>query len=331
MPFGSTLILQFVLHSDGSDIMVEHCELIDVTEDETSSKSVRSIYSDNQCAIVAEINWRNKNIEHSTLVSDVGSAFKKCPRVQSNFTWIPASNYRDWYQKKVPDISLLRHLQFLDLEDNLLRPQFVKIRSKNLVTPIPGKKKFDSGILERETSSLECFQKTCLAVNLNCPQLEMVDLTGNFLNGRLPSCLRYDPRVRVLSYAINCLVGEDKCQHPVSFCRNETLAVGIIPHHNKSKQASIHVLAISISAGIVELIVLVAIILLTNEKSTYIKDGKITSDKITTRECINRLPLKMLQDAKLLVSYRDITSKGKINVTCHFYKGHNSSNEARST
>lgn len=42
----------------------------------------------------------DKNIEHSTLVSDVGSAFKKCPRVQSNFTWIPASNYRDWYQKK---------------------------------------------------------------------------------------------------------------------------------------------------------------------------------------------------------------------------------------
>ena len=145
-----------------------------------------------------------------------------------------------------------------------------------------------------------------LSENISCsPQLEMVDLTGNFLNGRLPSCLRYDPRVRVLSYAINCLVGEDKCQHPVSFCRNETLAVGIIPHRNKSKQASIHVLAISISAGIVELVVLVAIILLTNEKSTYIKDGKITSDKITTRECINRLPLKMLQDASKLLTFSD--------------------------
>lgn len=59
-PFGSTLILQFGLHSDGSDIMVEHCESIEVTEDETSSKSVRPIYSGNKCVIVAEINWRSK-------------------------------------------------------------------------------------------------------------------------------------------------------------------------------------------------------------------------------------------------------------------------------
>lgn len=58
VPFGSKLILQFGLRSDGSDII--HYEQIDVTEDETSSKSIRQIHRGNQCVMQAEINWRSK-------------------------------------------------------------------------------------------------------------------------------------------------------------------------------------------------------------------------------------------------------------------------------
>ncbi|WOG91030.1 hypothetical protein DCAR_0310278 [Daucus carota subsp. sativus] len=244
---------------------------------------------------------------------------------------------------EVPDISLLRHLQFLDLEDNLLGPQFPKIESKNLVTLILKKNKFHSGIPEK-VHSFNHLQRLDIAFNrfvgpfpssllslpsitylnikgnkftgmlsenMSCsPQLQLVDLSGNFLTGRLPSCLHYDPRVRVVSYARNCLVGEDKSQHPVSFCRNEALAVGIIPHRNKSKQASIHVLAISISAGIVGVIVLVAVVFLTMRRLHTKRMVKSTQTRLPRENVSTGYTLKMLQDARSITQAMKLGALG---------------------
>ncbi|KAK1393637.1 putative inactive leucine-rich repeat receptor-like protein kinase [Heracleum sosnowskyi] len=232
---------------------------------------------------------------------------------------------------ELPDISTLRHLQVLDLEDNLLGPQFPKIGSKKLVTLILRKNKFNSGIPEK-LHSLNHLQRLdisfnrfvgpfpssvlslpsitylniegnkftgMLSENMSCnPQLEMVDLTGNFLTGRLPSCLHYNPKVRVVSYARNCLSGEDKSQRPVSFCRNEALAVGIVPHLHKSKQASIHVLALSISAGIVGAVVLVVIVFLTVRRLHPKRMVKSPPTRLIQGNASTGYTLKMLQDAR---------------------------------
>ncbi|KAL8116800.1 uncharacterized protein LOC141668806 [Apium graveolens] len=62
VPLGSELILQFdlCLCSANGDKMMTEFRRIDVTENETSSKTVRLLPCGNQCLIVAEINWRSK-------------------------------------------------------------------------------------------------------------------------------------------------------------------------------------------------------------------------------------------------------------------------------
>ncbi|KAL8125547.1 hypothetical protein AgCh_012998 [Apium graveolens] len=232
---------------------------------------------------------------------------------------------------ELPDIRTLRHLQVLDLEDNLLGPQFPKIGSIKLVTLILRKNKFNSGIPEKLQSfnhlqrldisfnrfvgpflssvlslpsitylNIEGNKFTgMLSENMSCnPQLEVVDLTGNLLTGRLPSCLHYDPKVRVVSYARNCLVGEDKSQLPVSFCRNEALAVGIVPYSHKSKQASIQVLALSISSGIVGSVVLVAIVFLTARILHAKRMVKSPPTRFIRKNASTGYTLKMLQEAR---------------------------------
>lgn len=60
-------------------------------------------------------------------------------------------------------------------------------------------------------------------------------------------------------YFGNCLNMGDKSQHPFSFCQNEALAVGILPHRRKREQTSKIVLAFSISGGIIGGIALVGL------------------------------------------------------------------------
>ncbi|GMP98300.1 hypothetical protein CsSME_00046246 [Camellia sinensis var. sinensis] len=192
---------------------------------------------------------------------------------------------------EVPDLGSLTSLQVLDLEDNSLGPQFPHLGNK-LVTLILRKNKFSSGIPD-EVSTYYQLQKldisfnrfvgpfppsllslpsiTYLSIagnrftgmlfdNLSCnSELEFVDLSSNLLTGKLPNCFESSSKDRVVLYAGNCLTTVDKTQHGFSFCRNEALAVGILPHRRKSERASKVVLGLSISGGIIGGITLVGL------------------------------------------------------------------------
>ncbi|KAL1813394.1 hypothetical protein ACET3Z_023459 [Daucus carota] len=244
---------------------------------------------------------------------------------------------------EVPDLSSLRHLQVLELEDNLLGPQFPKIGSNKLITLILRKNKFISGIPEKVNSFSHLqrldisfnrfigrFQSSLLSLpsitylniegnkftgmlseNMSCSsQLELVDLTGNLLTGRLPSCLHYEARTRIVSYARNCLVGEDKSQHPVSFCRNEALAVGIVPDHPKSKQPSKTALALSISAGIVGVTVLVVIVFLAVRRVHSKGVVKSPSTRLIQENASVGYTSKFLQDARYITQAMKLGALG---------------------
>lgn len=246
---------------------------------------------------------------------------------------------------EVPDISSLRHLQVLELEDNLLGPQFPKIGSNTLVTLILRKNKFVSGIPEKVKSFNQLqrldisfnrfigpFQSSLLSLpsitylniegnkftgmlseNMPCnPQLELVDLTGNLLTGRLPSCLHYETKTRIVSYARNCLVGEDKSQHPVSFCRNEALAVGIVPDRHKSKQHSKATLALSMSAGIVGVTILAVIVFLTVRRVNIKRMVKSpsTSTRLIQENASTGYTSKFLQDARYIAQAMKLGALG---------------------
>lgn len=192
---------------------------------------------------------------------------------------------------EVPDFSSLTYLQVLDLEDNAFGPLFPKLGNK-LVTLVLSKNRFRTAI-PTEVSSYYQLQTIDLSLNrfigpfptsllslpsmsylniaenkltgklfnnLSCSAaLEFVDLSSNLLTGHLPNCLVSGSKNRVVLYSRNCLDTGYGNQHPLSFCQNEALAVGIIPQRKEQKRVTKTVLALSISGGIVGGIVLLGV------------------------------------------------------------------------
>ncbi|XP_022966183.1 probable inactive leucine-rich repeat receptor-like protein kinase At3g03770 [Cucurbita maxima] len=192
---------------------------------------------------------------------------------------------------ELPDLSTLTNLQVLELEDNGFGPQFPQLGNK-LVTLKLSRNKFRSSI-PAEVNSFYQLQYLDVSLNslvgplppvlfslqslsflnisrnkltgmvfdnISCnDELKFVDLSSNLLTGSLPKCLLADNKNRVVLYARNCLVTEEQQQHPVSFCRNEALAVGIVAEGKKKDRSRKAVLALSIVGGVVGVIVLLGI------------------------------------------------------------------------
>lgn len=217
------------------------------------------------------------------------------------------------FSDEVPDLSSLRNLQVLDLEDNAFEGQFPKLDNR-LVTLILSKNKFRSGIpselssyyqLEHLDISFNSFigpflhsllvlptiiylniagnkLTGMLSENQSCnDELTFVDLSSNLLTGSLPDCLS-DSKKRDVSYAKNCLAAEDQDQQPLSFCRNEALAVGIVPGQKKRKQATKTVLALGIVGGTLGGILLVGLIFLAIRRTNARKPKKSPPTRLIT-------------------------------------------------
>lgn len=230
---------------------------------------------------------------------------------------------------EVPDLSGLTNLQVLELEDNAFGPQFPKL-GKKLVTLVLSKNKFRSGIpaevssyyqLERLDLSFNMFvgplppsllslpSITYLNVsrnkftgmlfeNLSCnTELQSVDLSSNLLSGSLPTCLLSDSKDRVVRYARNCLATGNQNQHPLPFCRNEALAVGIIPDRRKQKKASKAVLALGIIGGVFGGVVLVGLIFFVYRRMNTNKTMKKSPTRSITENASTGYASKLLSDA----------------------------------
>ncbi|KAF8398055.1 hypothetical protein HHK36_016981 [Tetracentron sinense] len=234
---------------------------------------------------------------------------------------------------EVPNLSSLTNLQVLDLEDNYLGPLFPRLGSK-LITIILRKNKFSSGI-PAEVSSYYQLQRLDLSfnrfvgplppgllslpsitylnvagnrftgklfLNMSCnTQLGFVDLSWNLLTGSLPNCLISDSKNKVVMYARNCLATVDHTQHPFSYCRNEALAVGILPHQqSKPRRASKVVLALSIVGGIVGGIALVGLAFLFIRRVNAKKITKAPPTRLITENLSTGYTSKLLSNARYI-------------------------------
>ncbi|KAH9784611.1 putative inactive leucine-rich repeat receptor-like protein kinase [Citrus sinensis] len=233
---------------------------------------------------------------------------------------------------EVPDFSGLTYLQVLDLENNALGPQFPKV-GKKLVTMILSKNKFRSAI-PAEVSSYYQLQRLDLSSNrfvgpfpqallslpsitylniadnkltgklfddLSCnPELGFVDLSSNLLTGQLPDCLLAGSKNRVVLYARNCLAAGNENQHPLSFCQNEALAVGILPLQKKQKQVSKAVLALSIIGGIIGGISLFVIAFLLVRRTKSKQTMKKTPTRVIQENASTGYTSKFLSDARYI-------------------------------
>ncbi|XP_004309743.1 PREDICTED: probable inactive leucine-rich repeat receptor-like protein kinase At3g03770 [Fragaria vesca subsp. vesca] len=233
---------------------------------------------------------------------------------------------------EVPDLSALTNLQVLELADNAFGPQFPKL-GKKLVTLVLSKNKFRSGIpaeassyyqLERLDLSFNMFVGPfppsllslpsitylnvsrnkftgMLSENLSCnAELHSVDLSSNLLSGSLPTCLLSDSKDSVMLYDRNCLSIGNQNQHPLPFCRNEALAVGIIPDRSKQQRASKSVRASVITAGIFGGVVLIGLIFLVYRRMNTKKTMKKSPTRSITENASAGYTSKLLSDARYI-------------------------------
>ncbi|CAL2270235.1 unnamed protein product [Prunus armeniaca] len=231
---------------------------------------------------------------------------------------------------EVPDFSRLTNLQVLELENNAFGPQFPKL-GKKLVTLVLSKNKFRSAIpaeissyyqLERLDVSSNMFVGPfppsllslpsmtylnfsgnkftgMLFENMSCnAELRAVDLSSNLLTGSLPKCLLSDSKDRVVLYARNCLDTRNQNQHPFPFCRNEALAVGIIPERSKRKQASKAALALGLIGAICGGVVLVGLIYFIHRRMNTNKTMKKSPPRSITENASSGYTSKLLSDAR---------------------------------
>ncbi|KAH0721166.1 hypothetical protein KY290_006083 [Solanum tuberosum] len=221
---------------------------------------------------------------------------------------------RNNFTGDVPDLSGVENLQVLDLEDNSLGPKFPQVSSK-IQSIVLRNNKFTAGIPEKVQSyhqlehmdiSSNRFMGPFPPSLLSLPSitylnvagnkltgmlfddnqcnagLDFVDLSTNLLSGRLPSCLLTGPKDRIVRYSNNCLATGGGTQHPFSFCRNEALAVGILPHHHKHIPGSKVVLALIICGSIIGGVVLVCATIIVVRKFL----AKIATPRKTTRSIV---------------------------------------------
>ncbi|KAB2058631.1 hypothetical protein ES319_A11G246500v1 [Gossypium barbadense] len=229
---------------------------------------------------------------------------------------------------EVPDLIRLTNLQELDLEDNAFGPRFPQLGNK-LVRLVLGKNRFRSGIPSELSSYYQLewldlsfnrfvgpFPPSLLSLpsitylniadnkltgmlfeNTSCNvELEFADLSSNLLTGHLPTCL-LDSKDRVSLYARNCLATENENQHPFSFCHNEALAVGILPHHKKSKTPKV-ALAMAISGGIVGGMVLLGLIFMFVRRSNADKTINKPTTRVIAEKATTVYSSKFLSDAR---------------------------------
>lgn len=234
---------------------------------------------------------------------------------------------------QVPDLSKLRNLQVLDLEDNKFGPHFPGLPRK-LVTLVLRNNKFRLGIPE-ELGSFYLLQKLDISLNgfvgpfspslLSLPSIRYLDISGNkftgvllqnmpcnadlafvnltsnYLVGKLPSCLVSGSKESraVAMYSGNCLSNDDEKQHPAEFCHNEALAVEVMPRGEKHKvlNNSKPVVALSVGGGIFGVVAIVGLVSLF-VKRIYGEDNvKKPSTRLITESALTVNTAKMLSNA----------------------------------
>ncbi|KAJ8546532.1 hypothetical protein K7X08_032409 [Anisodus acutangulus] len=239
---------------------------------------------------------------------------------------------RNKFSGDVPDLSSLENLQVLELEDNSFGSKFPQIGSKiesialrnnKFTASIPEKvqsyyqlEHFDIssnnfvGPLPPSLLSLSSITDLNVAGNKLTGMLfednpcntalDFVDLSANLLTGTLPSCLLSSSRNRIVHFSNNCLATGDATQHPFSFCRNEALAVGVLPHHQRQKPASKVILALIICGSITGGVILVCLTILVVKSFLAKKAAQKTPTRFISEDASSSYTSKLFTDARYI-------------------------------
>ncbi|CAL0322816.1 unnamed protein product [Lupinus luteus] len=234
----------------------------------------------------------------------------------------------------VPDLSSLKNLQVLELDDNAFGPEFPRLGNK-LVALVLRNNRFRSGI-PAEASSYDMLQKLDISSNtfvgpfpsalLSLPsitylnisgnkltgmlfenvscnsELDVVDLSSNLLTGSLPRCLvsNSSDNDRTVLYARNCLEKPNQDQQPQPFCHTEAVAVGILPDRKNHTQVSNLFLSIGIIGGTIGVVALVLLIFFVIRRGNAKSKIKNPQTRLISENAASGYTSKLLSDARYI-------------------------------
>lgn len=245
------------------------------------------------------------------------------------------------FSGEAPDLRGLTNLQVLEVGGNYLGPKFPRVPHR-IISIVLRENKFTNG-LPQELHSFYQLQKLDIALNrfvgpfptsilslpsithldingnrftgllsedLACnPGFQFVDLSANLLTGKLPECL-VSSKARNVVYDGNCLTTNDgneiKNQKPISFCRTEALAVGIVPRTHKTSKWSKVALALGITGGI--LLIGVAFLILWRVHGK--KGSKKPPARVIEENVSSSYSSKLLSDARYVTRVMKLGTLG---------------------
>ncbi|XBJ01179.1 hypothetical protein VPH35_020883 [Triticum aestivum] len=236
------------------------------------------------------------SLRNNTLQGTLPESLKDMPSLRS---LVLASNN---LSGNLPELS---NLQVIDMANNALGPKFPRLGRKVASVVLAGNK-FSDGLpadmlascylLERLDVSGNRFTGR-LSGNASCGEnLRFVDLSSNLLTGSLPGCLLAAPGKTVL-FSANCLsTGDDsQSQHPSPFCRNQALAVGIVPEQGRKKSGA--------KAGVVAVIVLVGALVVSAAVVFVVRKARLPKARPARRlveHASSAYPSNLLADARYI-------------------------------
>ncbi|MQL74606.1 hypothetical protein Taro_006990 [Colocasia esculenta] len=232
----------------------------------------------------------------------------------------------------LPDLAALTNLQVLDVGDNYLGPQFPALGNK-VSTVVLRNNRFTGG-LPAHVSSYHLLQRLDIAHNrfvgplppslLSLPSiryldvagnrftgmlfsntscndgLDFVDLSSNLLTGTLPACLAGEKSGKNVSYAMNCLSNRSQRQHPYAFCRNEALAVGVLPRKHKNRSSRKAIVAGSVVAGVIAAAMVAAFLVVFALRRADRRNAVKRPPRRLVEHASNGYPSKLLSDARYI-------------------------------
>lgn len=234
---------------------------------------------------------------------------------------------------EVPNLQNLTNLQVVDLEDNKFGPRLptlpIKLVSlvlrRNNFSVIDSQKFMSCYLLQKLDVSWNSFVGPFSPSLFSLPSLNYLDISGNKFTGKLlenTSCsegLRYVnlssnrltgelpssllQRRKTVVYYGNCLSKRYPKQHPYSYCRNEALAVKVLPKkvvEERKKIGKPVVVAASMVGGIVGGMALLGLAFVFVRKEYGKKmqvDKQVPHTRLIVEKISPALTLKMLKDA----------------------------------
>ncbi|KAF0907902.1 hypothetical protein E2562_022295 [Oryza meyeriana var. granulata] len=276
--------------------------------------------------VLAVLSLRNNSLEGT-----VPESVRDMPSLRS---LVLASNN---LSGNLPDLSGVKNLQVVDLANNSLGPEFPLLGRKVASVVLSGNR-FSDGLppelasfylLERLDVSRNRFVGPFMPALLSLPSIEylnvagnrftgllsgnmscgdnlkFVDVSSNLLTGSLPTCLaaagKTDSDSKTVLFSANCLSTGDDTQHPSPFCKNQAIAVGIVPDQARKKPSGAKSgLVAGVVAAAIAAAVLAGVVIFFAVRKASMRRAQARPPRRLVEHASSAYPSKLFADARYI-------------------------------